>query len=761
MRKIPSLLILSMWFGISVTTAAQNGPDWKHVRFTSEVVPLPKYARVVPSAYYLSSPVIIAADVGNARVAEIAEFLAGAVRERTEFEVHIVGEDSAEFSIRLATNLQSDNLDAYELESPASGISINGASPEGLLWGVQSLLQLFPPTIAASSDTHQITTWILPHVEIHDEPRFPWRGSLMDVSRHFFSVEFVKRYIDLLSQFKMNVLHWHLTEDQAWRLEIDQYPRLTEVGAWRTEPDGSRYGGFYTKDEVREIIEYARVRGVMVVPEIEMPGHATAALVAYPELACSDPPTEVPNDWGVFPDIYCAGKPETFTFLENVLDEVAELFPSPYIHIGGDEVPKDRWCDCEPCQEIIERAGLGDEDGLQAWFIQRIGEHLASRGKTLIGWDEILDGGGVPGSVVQVWRNQETVREAIRQGHDVIVSPTSHAYFDYSPAALSLEQVYSFDPAQGLSEEEAQHVLGGEANLWSEYITEANFDLQAFPRLLAMAEVLWSGGGNFANFKSRLESDTYPRLRAMGVGIGPEDSDVVRLNVGTDEATGQPRVHVETSVEGLEVRYTTDSTPATVSSLLVTDSTSFAEGDQIVLGVFANEEPLPIRREFAVIGHLARGKPITFEFPPDSRYPGPSPNALTDGLLASTDHRDGLSQGWWDNDMVATIDLGGITSIESVSSSFYTNLGSWIAPPSNLELEFSRDGQHWENGNGRVRMRSHDLDGVPNSPIALWISQGEFDARYIRLTAFQSALPDSHPGAGHAAWLFADEIIVR
>ncbi|MDX1440685.1 MAG: beta-N-acetylhexosaminidase, partial [Rubricoccaceae bacterium] len=362
----------------------------------SQLVPRPLITRSENGVFELKDPVFVVAE-RDRRVAEIGELLAKLIRERTGFSVHLRAEYAGQPAIVLVTELENDNPEAFQLDASPSGVSINGATSEGVLWGVQTLRQLLPREFY-NPNGEQRASWLIPAVEISDEPRYPWRGSLMDVSRHFFSVDFVKRYIDLLSYLKMNVLHWHLTEDQAWRLEIDQYPRLTDIGAWRTEEDGSRYGGFYSKEEVREIVEYARVRGVMVVPEIEMPGHATAALVAYPELACSDPPTEVPNDWGVFPDIYCAGKPETFTFLENVLDEVTELFPSPYIHIGGDEVPKERWRDCEPCQEIIQRENLGDEDGLQAWFIQRIGEHLASRGKTLIGWDEILDGGGVPGS---------------------------------------------------------------------------------------------------------------------------------------------------------------------------------------------------------------------------------------------------------------------------------------------------------------------------------------------------------------------------
>ncbi|MFW6085550.1 MAG: beta-N-acetylhexosaminidase, partial [Gemmatimonadota bacterium] len=681
------------------------------------VVPWPRSVTSLPGSFELSDPVRIVTRSPAARVREVATFFADVVRDRTGFEVRVeqqpegggarfdAEDDGRRGRILLDVGLiqsdvaesESDHPDpeAYALRVAADGVTITGASPTGLLWGVQTLRQLLPPEFE-DPDGENRTSWSIPAVEIEDAPRFAWRGSLMDVVRHFFPVDFVKRYVDLLSRYKMNVLHWHLTDDQGWRLEIEGYPRLTDVAAWRTEPDGSRHGGYYTREEVREVVEYARLRGVRVVPEIEMPGHSSAALVAYPGLACADPPTEVPNSWGVFRDIYCVGSPETFTFLEDVLTEVAELFPSEFVHIGGDEVPKVRWEECESCRELMRREGLADEDELQAWFLRRIERHLGSLGKTMIGWDEVLEGGGVPGSIVQVWRDPATIREAVGRGHDVIASPTSHAYFDYSPAALPLEQVYAFDPEVGLTNrtggagrdaageaaagpatdpapETSPRVLGGEGNLWSEYITTANFDFQAFPRLLALAEVLWSPAAgaaaserSFGDFEARLDADQYPRLRAMGVRPGPEASDVIRMRVGTDSLTGAPRVGVETSVAELEVRYTTDGSTPTSSSPLLADTTTFSDGDDATLGMFAGGDPLPIRRGFSVVDHLARGRPLDLERPPDMRYPGPGPDALTNGLRGSEDHRDGIWQGWWDNDLEGTIDLGTIRTIRSV-----------------------------------------------------------------------------------------------
>jgi hexosaminidase len=342
------------------------------------------------------------------------------------------------------------------------------------------------------------------------------------------SKEFIKRYIDLLAYHKMNVFHWHLTEDQGWRIEIKKYPKLTQIGAWRG-PDDERYGGLYTQDDVREIVAYARSHYVTIVPEIELPGHCTAALAAYPELSCTGGPFEVSRRWGIHKEIYCAGNDETFAFLEGVLSEVIELFPSEYVHIGGDEVPKDRWKGCPKCQARIKAEGLAGEDELQSYFIRRIEKYLNSRGRRLIGWDEILEGGLAPHATVQSWRGMDGAIAAARAGHDVIVSPTSHCYLNFpqepDPSApewmglIALEQIYSFEPTPPeLTAEQARHVLGGEGNVWTEYAPQERVDYQAFPRLCALAEVLWSPKGqrDWDDFQERMTVH-YRRLDALGV----------------------------------------------------------------------------------------------------------------------------------------------------------------------------------------------------------------------------------------------------
>lgn len=416
--------------------------------------------------------------------------------------------------------------EGYQLSITPEGVVLRAPKPAGLFYAAQSLRQLLP----LSGEMR------LPAVEITDQPRFPWRGLMLDVGRHIFPIEFIFRLIDVMALQKLNVLHWHLTEDQGWRIEIQRYPRLTETGAWRSASplpadrktlDGIPYGGFFTQEQVKQVVAYAASRFITVVPEIEMPGHAMAALASYPELGCTGGPYQVRTFWGVEDDVFCAGNEQVFTFLENVLDEVLALFPSEFIHIGGDECPKVRWEKCPKCQETIRKNGLEDEHELQSYFIRRIEEYLNRKGRRLIGWDEILEGGLAPNATVMSWRGSEGGIRAAKQGHDVVMTPNTHCYLDYyqsedresEPPAiggfLPLERVYAFNPVQSdFTAEEAGHVLGGQGNLWTEFIdSEAQAGFMYFPRGSALSEVLWSEpeGRDFAEFCSRLEG-FLPRL---------------------------------------------------------------------------------------------------------------------------------------------------------------------------------------------------------------------------------------------------------
>jgi hexosaminidase len=443
--------------------------------------------------------------------------------------------------LNLSSELSSLGKEGYRLEVTPSQVLLSAPAAAGLFYAVQTLRQLLPAD--GSSQT-------LPCVSIEDYPRFAWRGSMLDCSRHFFTANTVLRYIDLLAMHKMNVFHWHLTDDQGWRIAIERYPRLTEVGAWRGETraghenydeenlnyDGIPHGGFYTKDEIRRIIAYAAQRHITVVPEIEMPGHAQAVIAAYPELGNIPTPVEVSKKWGIHWDVFNAEE-TTIRFLQNVLDEVIDLFPSQFIHIGGDECPKKQWKESPAAQTRIAALGLHDEDELQSYFVGRMDAFLSARGRRLIGWDEILEGGLAPGAAVMSWRGEEGGIAAANAGHDVVMSPTTYCYLDYyqsedrenSPLAiggyLPIQHVYAYEPIPAAIDPAHQHhVLGVQGQLWTEYVaTQEHLDYMAFPRLCALAEVAWTplASKNYINFIARLRSAHLARLDAKLVHYHP------------------------------------------------------------------------------------------------------------------------------------------------------------------------------------------------------------------------------------------------
>ena len=504
------------------------------------VIPQPVQMEVGRGIFDLDADTRIVLTNPTNEVQQLTESWARPIRATSGFNLQLVDTPSDAPSNTITLRLSPDAshpAEGYHLDVTSDAVTVEAKTPAGLFYGLQTLTQLL-------SGGHS-SGWSVPVVQIVDAPRFAYRGMHLDVGRHFFPVAFVKKYIDLLAMYKMNKFHWHLTEDQGWRIEIKKYPKLTEIGAYRKETvvgknferfdrpyvgDGQPHGGFYTQDEVREVVAYARARYIDVIPEIEMPGHATAALAAYPELACTDGPFDVPTTWGIFEDVFCP-KEETFQFLEDVLTEVIALFPSQYIHIGGDEVPKVRWKESELAQEVITREGLADEEELQSYFIKRIETFLQAQGRRLIGWDEILEGGLAPDATVMSWRGMEGGIEAARQGHDVIMTPTSHTYFDYyqgdpvqEPLAIRgltpLEKVYGFEPVpETLSAEDAAHILGAQGNVWTEYMATTDYvEYMVFPRMLALAEVVWSPQElrNWEDFVQRLPAQLQ-HLDTLGV----------------------------------------------------------------------------------------------------------------------------------------------------------------------------------------------------------------------------------------------------
>ncbi len=438
--------------------------------------------------------------------------------------------------------------EAYRIDSSADHLTVESGSEAGVFYAFQTLRQLLPRPIPGASNS---PTWLVPALVIDDAPRFPYRGLHLDVGRHFFSAQFIETMLDTMARFKFNRFHWHLTEDQGWRIPIDAYPRLTEVGAWRDETqipksrpprgDGQRYGGHYTKDEIRRVVAFARERQITVIPEIEMPGHASAAIASYPQFGCDDrpkskeEPARVGTTWGVHQTIFCP-KEETFQFLEHVLDQVIDLFPSELIHIGGDEVAKRHWRESPLAQAVMRRENLASEAELQAWFVRRIGEYLSSKGRRLIGWDEIIEGGLPPSATVMTWRSEKSAVVAASAGHDVIRTPIEHSYLDFSqgdpanePPAnnwagfpLTLRRVYEFEPVPAELEVSARrHIVGGQGNLWTELIaTPDHAEYMLYPRALALAEVLWSPKDNrdWADFSARL-SYGIDQLESLGVNF--------------------------------------------------------------------------------------------------------------------------------------------------------------------------------------------------------------------------------------------------
>ena len=431
----------------------------------------------------------------------------------------------------------------YFLQVKPDGVNVEASAFGGFFYAIQTLKQMLPAEVYGNQKAN--AAWLLPCVTILDAPRFDYRGIHMDPCRHFWTIEETKRYIDIAATYKLNRLHWHLTEDQGWRMEIKKYPKLTEVGAWRNgtcigkdfdSNDGIRYGGFYTQDEMREIVAYAAERNITVIPEVDLPGHMVAALAAYPELGCTGGPYEVWTRWGVSEDVLCVGKEETFTFLEDVLTEVMDIFPSEYIHIGGDECPKDRWRNCPLCQARIKQLGLkahdnfSAEEELQAYVTSRIQKFLNDHGRKIIGWDEILDGSLAPGATVMSWRGTEGGIRAAELGFDVVMTPNSHMYIDYyqsrerdkEPLCIGgyvpVEKVYSYEPYEGMTPGTEDHILGVQANLWTEYVTSPEFlEYMLLPRMCALSEVQWCNADrkDYTRFDSSLDH-TFKMLDVMG-----------------------------------------------------------------------------------------------------------------------------------------------------------------------------------------------------------------------------------------------------
>ena len=702
------------------------------------------------------------------RVQEIAEDLAVQLRDAgLRMKTATRASGHTDIMLRIAA-APGANPEAYTLRATATGVVIEASDAAGLYCGTQTLRQLVLAATAERATAERAGTpgtATIACVVVDDAPRFGWRGLLLDCARHFMRVDYVKRTIDRIALHRMNRLHWHLTDDQAWRIAIDRYPKLVEVGSTRRAADGSVHAGFYTKADIRDIVEYARRRNVTVVPEIEMPGHAQAALAAYPEYSCTGGPHPVATTWGVFKEIYCAGNDATFTFLEGVLGEVLALFPSPWIHIGGDEAPTYRWEHCPKCQARIASEKLAGEAELQGWFIRRIERVLSARGRRLIGWDEILEGGLPPNAIVQSWRGMEGAAEAAAAGHDAIVSPTSHAYFDYDVRSTPLDKVYDFEPVpEGLSNDEARHILGGECNLWTEYAPQDRADSRIWPRLLAMAEVLWTPAARreWSDFHARVQGH-YGVLDQLGITYGYEAPPVRFLprvvhdarSVEVSVAAGQPGLDITCTTDGSDPARLHEPTPPLLTITRPTTLRATAVQRHGTRAGIAGEE-----HTLRVEPHLALGDPVRLAHTYSAWYTGGGDGALTDGVRGSEDFRDGHWQGTEHPEVDAIVDLGAEREFHAIEAGFLQFMPAWIFLPDSVEFQISNSGTDWQT----IAVVRHDIPQKSDARIlhTFACNAGARRARFVRMVARSvGTCPDWHPGAGGETWIFADELIVR
>jgi len=661
------------------------------------------------------------------------------------------------------------NKEGYTLKIDNGHIEITAHDTGGIIYGIQTLRQLWT--------LNKNNFLSVPGYYISDYPRFGYRSMALDVGRHLFPVSFIKKYIDLLSLYKFNTFHWHLTEDQGWRIEIKKYPKLQTVAARRDETlighkkelphrfDGKKYGGYYKQTEIKEIVKYAAQRNITIIPEIEMPGHAQAALSAYPSLGCTGGPYKAATFWGIFDDVYCAGNDSTFVFLQNVLDEVMELFPSKYIHVGGDECPKTRWKVCPKCQRRIKELSLKDEHSLQSYFIQRVEKYINSKGRSIIGWDEILEGGLAPNATVMSWRGEEGGIAAASQKHDVIMTPESHVYFDYyqslypeeplaSGGYTPLSKVYSYEPAgDKLSSETKQYVKGVEGQAWSEYYTsDAKAEYMIFPRALALAELAWTPASsrNYADFLNRLRLQR-KLLKKLQVNTAT-NFDEIRFSSSTNEKNVV--VSLQSSLPDAEIHYTINGDLPSLKSPVYTAAVSISKSCMLKAQLYIKHQPTGrvFQQQFTV--HKATGAIVTLTNKPVTRF-NTNPEALVNGVDGNNRYNNGQWIGFNGDNLEAVINLGTEQTIQSIGMHFLNYHWQRMWAPVSLEISISSDSIHFTKVYAQNQFPVNGINAVHATMPAV-------KAKYIRVTGINKGIiPDGEYGAGNKSLLMIDEIIIN
>lgn len=732
---------------------------------TVPLIPKPSFLLLEKApSFSLTNQTVLVAPKGNLEIQYLKEIIQGQLS--FELAINSVAPKSKNsIELTLNPNLKTDS-EEYKIVVNSNKIQIEAANSGGLFYGIQTLNQLMD----------YYSNKQIPALKIIDKPKFKWRGMHLDVARHFFSKSEIKKYIDYLALYKMNVFHWHLTDDQGWRIEIKKFPKLTSVGAYRKESmvghyneqrfDGKPYGGFYTQEDVKEIVAYAKQKHITVVPEIEMPGHAIAALAAYPEYSCTGGPFEVATKWGVLDDVFCPNE-NTLHFLKEVLDEVLPLFPSDYIHIGGDECPKTRWQHCPKCQALIKREGLKDEHELQSYFISQIEKHINSKGKKIIGWDEILEGGLAPNAAVMSWRGTEGGIAAAKANHHVVMSPGSHCYFDHyqgeqktEPLAIGgytpLETVYDFNPIPTeLNAEESNYILGAQGNVWTEYMEDfAKVEYMAMPRMAALAEVLWGkdASSNYIDFKARLLHH-FSLLDKMKVNYSKALFEVKAKITATENHLLQVELIAANTTSS--IYYTLDGTQPNSSSLLYTKPITIQKNTLLKAASFEAgvQKSAVLEQKFEM--HLATGATVTLDEAPSNSYKANGAFSLVDGMYGDRGKfgRDWL--GFSGKDVKATIDMGSVKTVQTITIDVLSSLASWIYYPKQITVSYS------ENGIDYTPEKIVTTQEIEASKGVVKVALPAASVRYIKVNAFnQGKIGNGNPGAGEPAWLFIDEIKV-
>lgn len=749
------------------------------------IIPQPKEIKAGIGIFKLDNKTVLVA--GNKESMDAAAMLNEYLHQLTGFNLPVIESGGDENKIVFAKPKLANEIEkeGYRLEVTSNKIEISASTAAGYFYGIQSLLQLMP------INENKVNTISIPGVSINDAPRFGYRGMHLDVSRHFFPVSFIKKYIDYLATYKFNTFHWHLTDDQGWRIEIKKYPLLTQVGGYRNGTiigrypgkgnDGIRYGGFYTQEEIKDIVGYAAKRHITIIPEIEMPGHASAAIAAYPQLSCfpqeatkkakgtawagDSKGKQVQQAWGIFEDVFVPTD-YTFNFLENVLDEVMQLFPSTYIHIGGDECPKESWKRSKFCQQLIKEKKLKDEHELQSYFIQRIEKYLNKKGRKIIGWDEILEGGLAPNAAVMSWRGEAGGIEAAKQQHYVIMTPGNPLYFDHSQSKNEdsvtiggynpIEKVYAYYPVpKELNNADSSYVMGAQANVWTEYMKNTDkVEYMVFPRIAALSEVLWTNKGtkNYAAFQQKLPA-LFQRLDQQKINYSKAVYDLKATVIPDPGFNGVLwKLEATNDIPLLINLNKADSAWAYHGPVPINTGVHLANASYTV-----NGKTIMLSQKFSI--NKATGKKITLVNEPSATYPGNGAFTLVDGIH----NEKGMSKtseflGFKGTDMDVIIDLGKEMKISTVIPHFLQHPGSWIYYPSQVKVSYipgTATQEEIKNGSFPATV-VNAATGLQKNNIKI---NKEITCRYVRVQAKNyGVIPNGNAGSGNKAWLFSDEI---